>query len=178
MERQVRMDLGYNLLLIGFMGTGKTTVATHLQKIYGMNVVDMDQIIEERAGMSIKEIFDRYGEHAFREKETELLKQLQEKKNLVISCGGGVVVREENIELMKQQGKVILLTATPKTVLERVRDSEARPILNGHKTEAYIEELMEKRRARYQEVADLVISTDGKSAEQIGIELMEQLEKE
>ena len=133
MEKKLQADLGYNLVLIGFMGAGKSTIAAYLNEAYGMEIAEMDQWIEEREGMRIAEIFEKYGEEYFRKKETELLKELQTRTNMVISCGGGVVTREENIPLMKKNGRVILLTATPQTVLERVKNQDDRPILQGNK---------------------------------------------
>ena len=106
----------FNLVLIGFMGTGKTTISNTLQHIFAMDVIEMDQMIEEREGMSISEIFETYGEQYFRDAETNLLIEMQERKNVVISCGGGTPLREVNVAEMKKNGKVILLTAEPETI--------------------------------------------------------------
>ena len=100
----------YNILLIGFMGAGKSTVADYMKKAYSMDVVEMDQIIAERQGMSISEIFEKYGEEFFRDLETALLVEMQSRKNVVISCGGGVPMRERNIKEMKKQ--IVLLIYT------------------------------------------------------------------
>ena len=88
----------YNIVLIGFMGTGKSTIAKHLSRRYGMEIVEMDREIEEREGMRIPEIFEQKGEKYFRECETNLLKEIQNYSNKIISCGGGAVLREENIK--------------------------------------------------------------------------------
>ena len=132
----------------------------------------MDALIVEREGMAISDIFAEKGETYFRDAETALLKDLTEKKGIIISCGGGAVMRDENAALMKQCGKIVLLTATPETIYERVKDSTDRPILNGNMNVDYIRELMEKRKDRYLAVADVVVATDQKSAEEITREIL------
>jgi shikimate kinase len=142
-----------------------------------MERVEMDERIANEQGMSITEIFDKFGEPYFRDLESNLLIALQSGKNTVISCGGGVVMRPENADHMKKNGRVVLLTAKPETILERVKDSDERPILNNHMNVDYIAELMEKRRARYLAVADVIVETDGKSAGQITDELLDGLKR-
>lgn len=161
-----------NIYLIGFMGSGKSTVARELATYMKATCVEMDEQIEEQQQMPITQIFDTYGETYFRDLETEFLRSLTEKENIVVSCGGGSVLRDENADLMKTHGKIILLTAKPETIYERVKDSKNRPVLNGNMTVAYIQELMEKRRVRYETVADVRISTDGKSVAEICAEIM------
>jgi len=165
----------YNIVLIGFMGCGKSTVAGCLSRMFAMETVEMDQIISERQGMSIPEIFKVHGEEYFRSLETDLLIEMQSKKNAVISCGGGVPMRERNVVEMKKNGRVILLTAKPETIYERVKDDHGRPLLEGRKTVPYIAELMEKRREKYEAAADLKIETDGKNETEICKELVERL---
>ena len=103
----------FNILLIGFMGAGKSTVADYLKEAYSMEVVEMDQIIAKRQGMSISDIFEKHGEEFFRDLETNLLIEMQSRSNVVISCGGGVPMRERNVKEMKKNGRVVLLTAEP-----------------------------------------------------------------
>lgn len=165
--------IDFNLMLIGFMGTGKSTIAAKLKEALKVEQIEMDALIAEEAGMSIPDIFEKFGEAHFRDLETEMLRKFREKKPVVVSCGGGAVLRDENIEIMKGQGKIILLTATPETIYERVKNSNDRPVLNGNMNVAYISELMEKRRARYEMAADIVITTDGKSADEICNEILE-----
>lgn len=166
-----------NIYLIGFMGTGKSTVGSVLGASLGAKCVEMDELIEEQQQMAITEIFDRYGETYFRDLETELLHSFADGQGLVVSCGGGSVLRDENAAAMKQSGSIVLLTAEPETIYERVRHSTNRPVLNGHMNVAYIRELMEKRRARYEAVADVRVATDGKSAETICAEIVAQISK-
>lgn len=156
-----------NIFLIGFMGAGKSTIAKELQSMLHMNLVEMDARIVEEQGMSINDIFDRFGEAHFRDVESQLVLDIGKEGNTIVSCGGGVVVRPENIQNMKSSGKIIFLAATPETIYERVKDSTDRPILNGHMNVEYISELMEKRRALYEAAADVRIDVDGKSISEV-----------
>lgn len=165
----------YNIVLIGFMGTGKSTVSSYLKKVFGMEVVEMDQIISERQGMSISDIFETYGEEYFRDLETELLIEMQSRTNVVISCGGGVPMRERNVTEMKKNGKVVLLTARPETILERVKNDHGRPLLEGNKNVGFIADLMKKRREKYEAAADITIETDYKTKQEICEELIQKI---
>ena len=174
-KKQSRKTPGCNILLIGFMGTGKSTIASRLSEATGMKVAEMDQIIAGREGMTIPEIFEKYGEEYFRNAETSLLAELQSGTNMVISCGGGVPLRENNLTEMRKNGKVILLTALPETILDRLKDDHSRPLLENNKNAGFIRELMEKRRDRYEAAADMIISTDGKTDLEICAEIMDCL---
>lgn len=167
------MDI--NIMLIGFMGCGKSTVAAELTKRLSLEQIEMDALIAKEAGMSIPDIFATYGEEYFRKLETDMLRKFRDLKPVVVSCGGGVVLRDENIEIMKGQGRIVWLTATPQTVYERVKDSTDRPVLNGNMNVAYIGELMEKRREQYQAAADILVATDGKTVEEICDEILEKI---
>ena len=160
---QARKLFDYNIVLIGFMGAGKSTISDYLSTMFDMDIVEMDQVIAEREEMSIPDIFATYGEEYFRDLETNLLIEMQSHKNAVISCGGGAALRERNVAEMKKNGRVVLLTATPETIFERVKDSNDRPVLNGRKNVKGISELMEQRREKYEAAADIVINTDDKT---------------
>ena len=166
---------GKNIYLIGFMGTGKSTVSDALAERTGMREIEMDEEIVRREGKPIAEIFADEGEAYFRTAETALLSDLGKQSGCLVSCGGGVPMREENVQLMKQTGHVVLLTARPATVLERVKGSSERPILNGNMNEAYIRTLMEKRREAYERAADIRVDTDYRSVEEICGEILERL---
>ena len=166
-----------NIFLIGFMGSGKSTVARCLQQMLGAEVIEMDALIAKQQKMAITEIFDKFGEGYFRDLETNLLLDIQKKKGVVVSCGGGVVIRPENIEAMKKSGTVVLLSASPETVYRRVKDSKDRPVLNGHMNVEYIAGLQEKRRAMYEAAADLTIVTDDKDIETICGEIISRIEE-
>ena len=157
------------------MGAGKSTVSAKLSELLAMEIMEMDAHIQEKEGMSIKEIFAVNGEEYFRNCESNTLIELREKKHMVVSCGGGVPLREKNVELMKNSGYVVWLTATPEAIYERVKDSTERPLLNGNLNVPFIQNLMESRREKYERVADIVIDTTGKEIESICEELLQKL---
>ena len=169
---QSRNLFNYNIFLIGFMGAGKSTISDYLKNVLAMDVVEMDQCIVERQGMSISDIFETYGEEYFRELETNLLIEMQSRSNVVVSC---VPMRERNVTEMKKNGRVVLLTAKPETILERVKDNHDRPLLENNKNVSFIADLLEKRRAKYEAAADIVVETDGKSELEICEELIHRL---
>ena len=172
---QARKLFSYNIVLIGFMGAGKTTISDYLNTLFAMDVVEMDQLIVEREGMSIPDIFEVYGEEYFRNLETNLLIEMQHHKNVVISCGGGTPLRECNVVEMKKNGRVVLLTADPQTILDRVKDSHDRPLIENNKNVEFIADLMAKRKEKYEAAADIIIHTDGKTELEICEELVKKL---
>lgn len=161
-----------NIFLIGFMGCGKSTIARRLSQKLGMEQVEMDEQIVQEQGMPITEIFEKYGEEHFRDIETDLVKRLQQKNGVIVSCGGGAVLREENRRIMKDSGAIIWLTADPETIFERVKHSMNRPVLNGRMNVEYITELMEQRCNCYEAAADFMVSTDGKEIDAICEEIL------
>ena len=169
---QARKLFSYNIVLIGFMGAGKSTISDYLSTMFDMKLVEMDQEIVNGEQMEIAEIFKEKGEPYFRSLETELIRSFSDRDPAVISCGGGAVLKEENVRLMKKCGKIVLLTATPETIYGRVKDSTERPVLNGNMNLSYIEDLMEKRRPKYEAAADITVATDGKTAEEICEEIL------
>lgn len=172
---QARTLFDKNILLIGFMGAGKSTVSAKLSELLAMEVMEMDTHIQQKETMSIKEIFAVNGEEYFRNCESNTLIELRERKHMVVSCGGGVPLREKNVELMKNSGYVVWLTATPETIYERVKDSTQRPLLNGNMNIPFIQGLMESRREKYERAADITIDTTGKEIEEICEELLQKL---
>lgn len=172
---QAKALFDYNVFLVGFMGAGKTTIASELERKLEMNRVEMDEMIVQKQGMSISEIFDEYGETYFRNLESNCLIELQKVKQSIVSCGGGVVMRADNAEHMKKNGRVVLLKASPATILERVKDSDERPILNNNMNVEFIEQLLNKRKDRYNASADVVIETDGKTESEIVDEIIAKL---
>lgn len=164
-----------NIFLIGFMGSGKSTVASYLSHNYNLSLVEMDQMIVEKEGMSIPELFAQKGEAYFRDAETSLLIAIGKEQNKVVSCGGGVVLREQNVAEMKKSGCIVLLTASPETILERVKNDDNRPLLKGKKDVASIRDMIDNRRPKYEAAADFSISTDEKEIEEICKEIIEKI---
>ena len=160
LQENKHCPLQENIAIIGFMGTGKTTVSSALSKITGLKEIDVDAYIVEKAKMSISEIFEKYGEEYFRNLETESLREIANNKNQIISCGGGAVLKDENVDILKNSGTIVLLTATPETIFDRVKDHTHRPILNNDMSLSHVKSLMEKREPRYQSVADIKVNVD------------------
>lgn len=156
-----------NLYFIGFMGTGKSAISTHLSRHIGRPVVEMDEELARLEGLSIPQIFAEKGETYFRDQETQLLHNLSQKSNLIVSCGGGVVLRPENIATMQRSGIILLLEASPETILERVSRNNQRPLLQGRKTVADIQAMLDARQPYYDQAATGRISVDGKTIHQI-----------
>jgi len=166
-----------NIYLIGFMGTGKSTVLNKLAFMTKYNGVDLDDYIEKKEKKSINDIFAEGGEELFRKLETEYLKNVSEKKEYIVSCGGGTVLRSENVDIMKDNGTVVLLRATPKTIYERVKDTTNRPLLNGNMNEEYIAGMLKKREEFYLNAADIIIDTDDMQVSDICREILEKIKK-
>lgn len=167
-----------NIFLIGFMGAGKSTIARAIKQKLGYPVVEMDERIVKEQGMPISKIFETYGELYFRELETKLIQSLNQQEPTIVSCGGGVAMRQENVDCMRDGGRIVFLTATPQTIYERVKNSTDRPLLNGHMNVAYISELMEARRPKYEAAADILVATDGKTKEEIAEKIIGRLEEQ
>lgn len=164
-----------HLFLIGFMGVGKTSTSRSLSRKLGTPELDTDAVIVEEEGRSVQDIFAREGEDYFRRKETDLLEALVGEEPSIISCGGGMVMRSENIQKMKTLGKILFLIASPETIYSHVKDSTNRPLLNGNMNVEYIRELMESRAPRYQAAADLTVVTDNLLPWQVADKIIELL---
>lgn len=153
-----------NLILIGFMGCGKSTVGKKLASAFDYEFLDTDEMIEEQQGKTISDIFAEEGEEAFRKMETELILQLKrEAKKKVIATGGGMPMREENRKLLREVGTVVFLEAKLETILERLKNDTARPLAAGEDKERRLRPLYEKRYPLYQTAAEVVVDTEGKS---------------
>lgn len=163
-----------NLVLCGMMGAGKTTIGIKLAELTGLRWYDTDGLIVDKYG-KISDIFEYYGEAHFRKLETEIVRQLAKKDDLVISTGGGLVLKEENNLLLKEKGKIVFLRATVETLAKRLNVDGTRPLLQTS-TESIrdrLERLMEERMPVYEHVADFIVDVDGKTPEQIAREIIE-----
>ncbi|NMS90305.1 AAA family ATPase [Clostridioides difficile] len=172
---QAKNLFSYNIMLVGFMGVGKSTISSYLGHLLEMERVETDSYIIKQQGMSISEIFEKLGEEYFRNLESQTLIDLQKKKGIVVSCGGGIVLRDKNVEYIKKNGRVVLLTASPETILQRVKHSDERPILNNNMNVEFISDLMKKREGKYLASADIIINTDNKTIKAICEEMIVKL---
>ena len=170
-----------NIYLIGFSGTGKTTTGRLLSKLLAKSFVDMDSEIEKLERLTIPEIFKAKGEIGFREIETALLGSTALILGQIVSTGGGVPALKKNREIMKNNGKVVWLTATPKTILSRLTKQKglggsgaARPMLTSDKPLQRIEELLSERINSY-EMADLVVNTESREPREVAKTIIEGL---
>lgn len=164
-----------NIILIGFMGAGKTTAGLRLAKELGVSLIDTDQRIEEEQQRSINDIFAAEGEAYFRGLETQQLKKLMQQEQAVISVGGGLPVQRVNHPLLKQLGQTIYLKAQKETLVKRLQGSTPRPLLKGGQLEEKIASLMEAREAVYEEVADIIVETDDKNLNEVVEAIKEQI---
>lgn len=147
-----------NIYLVGFMGTGKTSVGKELARKKKRPFVDLDELIELREERLIADIFAKDGEPYFRRLETQVLKEVSKEKKLVVACGGGIVTNTQNIKIMKESGVIICLTASPKVILKRTSGCVHRPLLNVKEREKQVSQLL-KMRAPYYAQADKTIDT-------------------
>jgi shikimate kinase len=155
-----------NLVLVGFMGCGKTSVGRHLSAITGHRFLDTDHIVADTVHLTIPEIFARYGEEWFREKESAVLRDLVGICGVVLATGGGIVLREENRKLLHRMGVVIWLDAHPDTLFERVSRTNKRPLLRTENPRASFDALLAARLPIYEAVADLRIDSTTLTHEQ------------
>lgn len=163
-----------NVVLMGFMGTGKTSVGKRLAERLGYSLVDMDEIIERREGRSIAQIFAEDGEGYFRRLERRVVRELAERDRLVISTGGGVVLDPRNVDDLAASGVAVCLNACPETILDRVAQEGQRPLLErGDKAER-IRSILEDRRGHYERVPHQ-IDTDQLSLEEV-VDLILQID--
>ncbi len=164
-----------NIVLIGFMGCGKSTVGRELQQRLGYPLVDMDSLIEQRVGKTIATLFAELGESGFRDLETQLLEELYapEAPRRIISTGGGVIVRPQNRALLRQLGYVVWLQAPVGTILDRTSRNRDRPLLHTDDPRARIEALLTERTPWYREAAHLALDTRGLDSGEIATGILE-----
>ena len=165
-----------NVVLCGMMGSGKTTVGKELAKALACPCVDTDECIVNRYG-DISEIFQSKGEGYFRVLERELVGELAQQDNLVISTGGGLVVNKANVTLLKEKGMLVYLRAKKQTLLSRLQDGEGRPLLEGKGLEEKLTKLLNERESVYEDAADEVVDVDGKTPEEIATEILGRIKK-
>ena len=167
-----------NVFLVGLMAVGKSTVGRLLANALDVEFFDTDHVIEERAGAEIAWIFDVEGESGFRVRETRMIEQLTQNKNIVLATGGGAVILAENREWLKARGVVVYLRAPISEQVERTSRDKTRPLLQTPNPEQKIRELMEIRGPLYQEVADMVVDTYRRNPKTVSQEICKHLKVE
>jgi shikimate kinase len=165
-----------NLILIGAMGSGKTTVGKQLAKRTRMDFVDSDHMIEDRCGVSISTIFDIEGEDGFRKRETKMLKELCEKNGIVLATGGGAIISEENRILLRKSGFVVYLKTSIETQLARTQKNQNRPLLEQGSIEDKLTELMEERGSLYEQEADLIVMSGDRVVSKVVEEILKTVD--
>lgn len=160
--------------LAGFMGTGKSRIGWELSRRLSLTFIDTDRVIERVSCMRITDIFELYGEAVFRDYETEVVRRCLRLDEVVVSTGGGTVVRQENRELLKSRGPVVLLEAGPETIFRRTRRTR-RPLLEIGDPVQRIRNLMEERQPYYNDVASVRVSTDGRNSSDVVEEIVVKL---
>ena len=149
-----------NIALIGFMGTGKTAVGRLLAEKLGKGFIELDALIEQMAGKTIPEIFAQDGEIAFRELEIEATRDVAERENTVVACGGGVVLNQINIDRLKKHSLIVYLTASTEAILKRtLSDTNERPLLVAENKAGEVKKLLEFRQPFYERAADITVDT-------------------
>jgi len=167
-----------SVALTGFMGTGKTVVGKLLAEKLGKEFLELDAIIEKKAGKSIPEIFREDGEIGFRELEIEAAGEVADKKNAVIACGGGIVLNKINVDRLRKECIIVCLTASPQVIIERTSgDTDERPLLAVPDRARQIEELMKFREPFYERSADITINTSRISADSVVERIIEKLKE-
>ncbi len=156
------------------MGTGKTAVGRELARLLNLKLIDVDTEIEKSEKITINEIFKQFGEPKFREIETDMIKKISQKKNVIISTGGGAVLKQGNMDVLRKTGIIIYLMATPETILKRTSISNDRPLLQVENPFERITQLLSFRKPFY-EKADIMIDTEDKTPLQIAEEIIEKI---
>lgn len=160
-----------NIYIVGFMGTGKSSVGRELAGRQKLDFADLDNLIELKEKRPISDIFAKEGEAYFRRAEKEALREVSRENNFVIACGGGIMIDPENIKIMKETGKIICLTARPEVILKRVSGTNKRPLLNVADPKKQIELLVEKRAVGYAQ-ADETINTSELSVKEVAEKIL------
>ena len=160
-----------NIVLTGFMATGKSAVGRIIADSIGYDFIDVDSLIEEETGVSVSKIFEVEGEASFRDRETEMIKRVSRMRKAVISTGGGAMIRPENREMLKNTGIVICLEATVEEIIKRAGKRESRPLINVDNPHETVKRLLEDRKTFYNE-ADICIDTSGKPQKKIAGEIV------
>ena len=163
-----------NILLIGFMGSGKSTIGRKLAKLLEYSFVDTDSVIEDDQGCSVDEIFKYGGEECFRKMETRLLQKLKNVENSVIATGGGIVLREQNQRLLQEIGKRVYLNVPQEELQQRLKNDRNRPLLKKKDPETVVQKMMKERVLLYEQ-AEYIVDAGQRSPQKIASEIINKL---
>ncbi|MDD6208461.1 MAG: shikimate kinase [Clostridiales bacterium] len=162
-----------NIILIGFMGSGKTTIGKRLAKLLEYSFVDTDQLIEKKQGMMVRDIFSQKGERYFRQLETDTISEMvQTCHKTIISSGGGLPLRECNVKILQELGFVIMLDVSKETVIKRLEGDTTRPLLQGDNVDEKVEELLTYREPLYELAAHMKVPVNGRTIQDIAEEII------
>jgi shikimate kinase len=161
-----------NIVLIGFMGAGKSVVAKELAKTLQRKIVSTDELIEKAQKKTIAQIFEEKGESYFRRLEREAVQHIALEEDLIVDCGGGIVLHPDNIKDLKQNGTLFYIVSTPKIIFERLKNYTDRPLLKGAGPKQKIEELLVLRQPLYRQAADYSVDGDHKTATEVAREIL------
>ena len=164
-----------NIILIGPMGSGKSTIGNIIARRLHREFRDSDHFIEQRTGVDIARIFDVEGEQGFRDRESNALNELLGENDRVIATGGGSILREENRQLLKQKGYIIFLDTSVNQQMHRLRRDKKRPLLQTENPRERLETLLAERRPIYLDLADLAVKTDKRVARRLAADIIDQL---
>ena len=168
---------GQAIVLIGFMGTGKSATGLILARRTGHPLLDTDEMVSAHFGLPVPEIFASFGETAFREIETKVLGELPSNSAGIVVTGGGIVLRSENVRRLRELGRVICLEADLETLLKRLSNRGPRPLLQTEDPRATLTQLLRARDSRYREAADIRVDTSCLTPDQVADTVLKRLEK-
>jgi len=168
---------GQSIVLIGFMGTGKSSVGKTLARITGLPRFDTDEIVSARFGLSVKDIFARFGEEKFRDAETATLVELVGGGAAIIVTGGGIVLRPENVKILRTLGYLVSLEADEETLFQRISRRQTRPLLQTENPRATMVQLWRAREPLYRDAADVRIETSHLKHEEVANAILERIQK-
>jgi shikimate kinase len=167
-----------SIALVGYMGTGKSTVGKVLAKALTMRFVELDRRIERKAGKPISAIFRDSGEPAFRKLETEAVEKVSREKKVVVACGGGVVLNPVNVEMLRRESVIVLLTAPVEAILERTAvPQNKRPLLESDDREMTVRQMLAIRKSAYENAADITVDTGGLSIDEVSALIIKNLKE-
>ena len=171
------MNAAKSIVLIGMMGAGKSSVGRALERRTGLSRLDTDEIVAAQFGTSITEIFAKQGEEKFRDAETETLRNLASDRAMIIVTGGGIILRPENVELLKRLGTIVWLNADERTLFERASRRNTRPLLQKENPRPVFSELFAKRLPLYQAAADLEVDTSKLDHDEVAGKILSKMEE-